>query len=189
MAYKQNWGMSRSKSPLNNSEPHFLQTQKTVGRSNYKIENDPLNTNIIQANNQNSNKQIFTPGIDQEKTLTQIFTPGIDPKKHLLKQVVKSTAPKASILGKVAKFASKRALGFLDVFLGSQNAYAPPRYDDDHFKNIEKEIQYTNDTKGMSKKQVMEWDNMSEEAKQLIRNSKKLPSKYQQPRHMLSQGN
>jgi len=175
MAYKQNWGMSRSKSPLNNSEPHFLQTQKTVGRSNYKIENDPLNTNIIQANNQNSNKQIFTPGID--------------PKKHLLKQVVKSTAPKASILGKVAKFASKRALGFLDVFLGSQNAYAPPRYDDDHFKNIEKEIQYTNDTKGMSKKQVMEWDNMSEEAKQLIRNSKKLPSKYQQPRHMLSQDN
>jgi len=175
MAYKQNWGMSRSKSPLNNSEPHFLQTQKMVGRNNYKIENDPLNTNIIQANNQNSNKQIFTPGID--------------PKKHLLKQVIKAKAPKASMLGKVAKFASKRALGFLDIFLGSQNAYAPPRYDENHFKNIEKKIQYTNDTKGMTKKQVMEWDNMSEEAKQFIRNGKKLHKEKYQPEHMLSQGN
>lgn len=175
MAYKQNWGMSRSKSPLNNSEPHFLQTEKMVGRNNYKIENDPLNTNIIQANNQNSNKQIFTPGID--------------PKKHAVKQFIKAKAPKASILGKVAKFASKRALGFLDIFLGSQNAYAPPKYDKNYFKNIEKDIEYKNDVKGMSKKEVMEWDNMSEEAKQFVRNSKKLSSEYHQPKHMLSQGN
>lgn len=167
MAYKQNWGMSRSKSPLNNN--------------NYKVENDPLNTNIIQANNQNSNKQIFTPGID--------------PKKQILKQVIKAKAPKASILGKVAKFAGKRALGFLDIFLGTQNAYARPRYDDKHFEDQEKEFQYKRDVEGMTKKEVMEFDGMSENAKNFIRQQRGTdkplfdpPKEEYKPKHVFKQG-
>ncbi len=200
MAYKQKWGVSRKRSPLNNQSQGFGPDKRYLGKDSeiYKanfgspnagtantVDVDPSRNDIVQQNNKLSTNQLRNQIQGKE---TKMFTPGIDPKKHFLKQVVKAKAPKASILGKVAKFAGKRASGFLDVFLGSQNAYAPPRYNDKYFEDQEREFQYKRDVEGMTKKEIMEWDNMSEEAKQFVRNSKKPSSKYQ-PEHTLSQGN
>ena len=65
MAYKQKWGMSRSKSPLNNTGK-----PKSIMDPNY-VDVDPSKNDIVQQNNKLSTNQLLAQK-------SKIFTPGID---------------------------------------------------------------------------------------------------------------
>jgi len=152
MAYKQKWGMSRSKSPLNNTEK-----PKSIMDPNYVDEN-PSRNDIIQQNNNLANQNSMN-----------VFTPGIDIKKSIAKEVIKKQAPK-SLLSKALGFMGRRALMFGEIFLGSQSAYAPNISHDkmqekfDLSSKLFAEEQRKKDIMGMSKKEIAEYDKKKREA-------------------------
>ena len=181
MAYKQKWGMSRSKSPLNNTEK-----PKSIIDPNY-VDEDPSRNDIIQQNNkladQNSWGKVFTPGIDLKSQA----------KKKVLTQIAKSGALGTTIksVGKIAARANPIAT-FFEVFLGSQSAYAPNldqnQLEKEYQENYEKELEAKrkDDIKGMSKSEIAEYDNNKKIEEQMER-IKNLPQG-SGPKHMLSQG-
>tara|TARA_R100000900_G_scaffold31110_1_gene25150 strand:+ start:407 stop:949 length:543 start_codon:yes stop_codon:yes gene_type:complete len=180
MAYKQKWGMSRSKSPLNNTEK-----PKSIMDPNY-VDEDPSRNDIIQQNNkladQNS-MNVFTPGIDLKGQA----------KKKVLTQIAKSGALGQTIkgVGKLAARANPIAT-FFEVFLGSQSAYAPnlnqQQLEQEFQENYKKETEAKrkDDIKGMSKSEIAEYDKNKEMEKQMekIKNMQQGSG----PKHMLSQG-
>ncbi len=204
MAYKQNWGMSRNISPLNNKNPDFRTSGQSKDSDIYKqnfpqsknpsnsVDEDPGRNDIIQQNNSFAANQnslnVFKPGIDlkssaKKKVITQIA------KRGVFGPVVKNVAKVASRMNPVA--------AFFEAVLGSQNAYAPPKYNDKYFEDQARDFQYKRDVEGMTKKEVMEFDGMSENAKNFIRRQrgtdkpgymKHVDKEEYRPKHVFKQG-
>jgi hypothetical protein len=198
MAYKQNWGMSRNISPLNNKSQSFRTSGESKDSDIYKqnfgssnsVDEDPGRNDIIQQNNNFAANQnslnAFKPGIDlksqaKKKVITQIA------KRGVFGGAVKNIAKVASRMNPVA--------AFFEAVLGSQNAYAPPKYNDKYFEDQEREFQYKRDVEGMTKKEVMEFDGMSENAKNFIRRQRgtnkgpwEEPKEEYKPKHVFKQG-
>jgi len=188
MAYKQKWGMSRSKSPLNNTEK-----PKSIMDPNYVDEN-PNRNDIIQQNNNLANQNS-----------TNIFTPGIDLKSQAKKKALTKIA-KSGVLGqtikKGASFVAKAnpIATFLEVFLGSQSAYAPNMSNDQMQSKFDLSTKLFNEEKrkkdiaGMGKKEIAEYDKKQREAdlKWKYFDSKNaehiLQGKTYKPKHEFKQG-
>ena len=177
MAYKQKWGVSRKRSPLNNQSQGFGPDKRYLGKDSeiYKanfgspnagtantVDVDPSRNDIVQQNNKLSTNQLLA----QE---TKMFTPGIDITKSVAKEVIKKKAPK-SMLSKALGFMGRRALMFGEIFLGSQSAYAPNashhqmQQKFDQSAKLLAEEQRKKDIAGMGKKEIAEYDKKQREA-------------------------
>lgn len=206
MAYKQKWGVSRKRSPLNNESQGFGPISGQGKDSDtYKsqfvspdVDVDPSRNDIIQQNNKvaNQNNEVAN------QNSMNIFKPGLDLKGQAKKKVLTQIA-KSGVLGQTVKNVGKLAARanpiatFFQVLLGSQSAYAPNIQDVDHgfydpddpasVARWEKKTRLE-DIQGMSKREILEYDKKKALEKKNMEIKEKTTMRGSGPKHMLSQG-